>query len=165
MRNAALIGQKIFPRDELVRAVNRWKLLGKKVVFTNGVFDVLHRGHLENLSTAAAEGDVLIVGLNTDASVKRLKGPERPIHDEAFRAWMMASLAIVDAVTLFDEDTPLELVKAITPDIIFKGGDYTPEQVIGGDHVVANGGEIRIVPIVEGYSTTNIIARIRNSKT
>lgn len=163
MRNAALISQKIFPLEELIRTVNRWKFLGKKVVFTNGVFDVMHRGHLEILSTAAAEGDVLVVGLNSDASVKRLKGPQRPIHDEGFRALMMASLVVVDAVTLFEEDTPLELVKAITPDVIFKGGDYTPEQVVGGEHVLANGGQIKIVPIVEGYSTTNIIARIRNS--
>lgn len=163
MRQAALIQSKIYQREELAREVNRWKFLGKKVVFTNGVFDILHRGHLQILSEAAASGDRLVVGLNTDASVKRLKGEERPVNDEGFRSLLMASLAIVDAVTLFEEDTPYELIRAILPDVILKGGDYTLEQVVGGDLVLAQGGEIRIVPVVEGYSTTGLISRIRNS--
>ncbi len=135
--------------------------MGKTISFTNGCFDILHSGHIASLSEAAKEGDILIVGVNTDASTKRLKGDERPVNNENSRALLLASLAITDAVTLFDEDTPLELIKAVMPDVIVKGGDYTLDQMIGAKEVMANGGRVVINPIVEGYSTTGIIEKIR----
>ena len=156
------IPEKIFNRDELVRQVSRWRLLGKKIVFTNGCFDILHSGHLEVLSRAAEAGNILVVGLNSNESVSRLKGPQRPVNSEAFRTLMMASLQIVDAVSVFTEDTPLELITAIQPDVLVKGGDYTPETIVGADIVTRNGGSVLVVPIVQGYSTTGIIDRIRS---
>jgi len=152
---------KIYNRAYLLKQVAVWKFLGKNISFTNGCFDILHAGHILSLSEAAKEGDVLVVGVNTDASTKRLKGPERPINNENDRALMLASLSIVDAVTLFDEDTPYELITAIMPDVIVKGGDYTFEQMIGAKEVVANGGRVVINPILQGYSTTGIIGKIR----
>jgi rfaE bifunctional protein nucleotidyltransferase chain/domain len=152
---------KILNRDALAQLAKQWHAEGKKIVFTNGCFDILHRGHLEVLTTSSGFGDVLVVGLNTDASVKRLKGPERPVNDQDFRSWMMASLEMVDAVTLFDEPTPLALIEALQPDVIVKGGDYTPDQVVGATEVLARGGEVKIVPIVKGYSTTLLIEAIR----
>ncbi|ULQ57810.1 D-glycero-beta-D-manno-heptose 1-phosphate adenylyltransferase [Flavihumibacter rivuli] len=147
---------------ELQREVTRWKFLGKKIAFTNGVFDIIHRGHIFSLSQAAQEGDVLIVGVNADASVKRLnKGPERPINDQDSRALVLASMVMVDAVVIFEEDTPLELIKAILPDVIVKGGDYTVDQVAGAKEVIANGGKVVINPIVEGFSTTGIVKKMR----
>jgi D-beta-D-heptose 7-phosphate kinase/D-beta-D-heptose 1-phosphate adenosyltransferase len=116
---------------------------------------------LQILTASAGFGDVLVVGLNSDASVKRLKGPERPVNDEEFRLWMMASLELVDAVTVFDEPTPKELVTVLQPDVIVKGGDYTPDQVVGASEVLARGGEVKIIPIVQGYSTTSLIETIR----
>ncbi|MEJ7683388.1 MAG: D-glycero-beta-D-manno-heptose 1-phosphate adenylyltransferase [Segetibacter sp.] len=135
---------------------------GKTISFTNGCFDILHAGHITSLSEAAKEGDILIAGVNTDASTKRLKGNERPVNDENSRALLLASLAIVDAVTLFEEDTPLELITAIMPDVIVKGGDYTMDEMIGAKEVIGNGGRVVINPIVKGYSTTGIIEKIRN---
>lgn len=125
------------------------------------MFDILHAGHMASLSDAAREGDILIVGVNTDASTKRLKGSERPVNDENSRALLLASLAIIDAVTLFDEDTPYELITAIMPDVIVKGGDYTIDQMIGATEVVANGGRVVINPILQGFSTSGIIETIR----
>jgi rfaE bifunctional protein nucleotidyltransferase chain/domain len=162
MKRPELLPSKIVTREELVRSVARWRLLGKTISFTNGCFDILHAGHIASLSDAAKEGDVLIVGVNTDASTKRLKGEERPVNNENSRALLLASLAMVDAVTLFEEDTPLELIKAVLPDVIVKGGDYTVEQMIGAKEVLANGGRIVINPILEGYSTTGIIGKIRS---
>lgn len=161
MKRAETIPSKIYTREELVKAVYRWKFLGKKISFTNGCFDILHTGHIASISEAAKEGDVLIVGVNTDTSTKRLKGEERPVNNEKSRALLLASLAIVDAVSLFEEDTPLELIKAIMPDVIVKGGDYTLDQMIGAKEVMANGGRVVINPIVEGFSTTGIIDKIR----
>jgi len=161
MKRPEIIPAKIQTRDQLVKSVARWRFLGKTISFTNGCFDILHSGHIASLSDAAKEGDILIVGLNTDASTKRLKGDERPVNNENSRALLLASLAITDAVTLFDEDTPLELIKAIMPDVIVKGGDYTLDQMIGAKEVMANGGRVVINPIVEGYSTTGIIEKIR----
>jgi D-beta-D-heptose 7-phosphate kinase/D-beta-D-heptose 1-phosphate adenosyltransferase len=135
--------------------------MGKTISFTNGCFDILHAGHIASLSDAAKEGDILIVGVNTDASTKRLKGDERPVNGEDSRALLLASLAMVDAVTLFAEDTPLELIKAILPDVIVKGGDYTLEQMVGAKEVMENGGRVVIKPILDGYSTTGIIGKIR----
>jgi rfaE bifunctional protein nucleotidyltransferase chain/domain len=161
MKKPEVIPFKIFTREELVRQVARWRLLGKTISFTNGCFDILHSGHIASLSEAAREGDILIVGVNTDASTKRLKGEERPVNNESSRSLLLASLAIVDAVTLFEEDTPYELIMALLPDVIVKGGDYTFEQMIGAKEVVANGGRVVINPILEGFSTTGIIEKIR----
>lgn len=161
MNKVSLIQDKIVDREQLREKASQWRKEGKKLVFTNGCFDILHKGHLEVLTASAGFGDILVVGLNTDASVSRLKGPERPVNHESFRTWMMASLQIVDAVTLFDEPTPWELLEVLQPDVIVKGGDYTVDQVVGAKEVLARGGEVRIVPIVQGYSTTALIETIR----
>lgn len=132
-----------------------------RVVFTNGVFDLLHPGHIDVLRAAREQGDALIVGLNSDASVRRLKGPERPVRTEAERAYVLAALRCVDVVTVFDEDTPLELVRAVLPDVIVKGGDYTEDTVVGAPEVRARGGDVVIVPLTPGQSTTSIIEKLR----
>jgi D-beta-D-heptose 7-phosphate kinase/D-beta-D-heptose 1-phosphate adenosyltransferase len=133
-------------------------------VFTNGVFDLLHPGHIDLLRAARAEGGALIVGLNTDASVRRLgKGPGRPVRPEADRAYVLAALAAVDAVVLFDEDTPLELIRALRPDVLVKGGDYTIDTVVGATEVRATGGRVVIVPLRPGQSTTAIIRQTRTA--
>lgn len=133
-----------------------------QVVFTNGVFDLLHPGHIDVLRAARAQGDVLIVGLNSDASVRRLnKGPERPVRTEADRAYVLAALACVDVVTVFDEDTPLELVRTLLPDVIVKGGDYREETIVGAREVRARGGRVVVVPLTPGQSTTSIIEKLR----
>ncbi len=165
MRNAAIIPKKIYTLDGLKHAVAVWRFLGKKISFTNGVFDILHQGHIYSLSQAAQEADILIVGLNSDASVKRLnKGPERPINDQNSRALVLASLLMVDAVVIFEEDTPYDLITAILPDVLVKGGDYTVERVVGHREVMDNGGTVVINPIVEGFSTTAIVQRLRAQK-
>jgi rfaE bifunctional protein nucleotidyltransferase chain/domain len=148
---------KIFNRSVLGNRLAMWRLLNNKIVFTNGCFDILHRGHIEYLSQANDLGTVLIIGLNSDASVKRIKGEGRPVQDESSRALLLASLRFVDAVVLFDEDTPLELIKFVEPDVLVKGGDYTEETIVGADVVKARGGEIVTVPLVEGYSTSLIL--------
>lgn len=157
MKRPDLIQNKILTSIEAVQRTKQWRLTGKKISFTNGVFDILHKGHISSLSQAALEADYLVVGLNTDASVKRLKGESRPVNDQEARALVMASLVMVDAVVLFDEDTPLELIKAIMPDVLVKGGDYTVEQIAGAKEVIANGGRVVINPILEGFSTTGLI--------
>ena len=132
------------------------------VVFTNGVFDLLHPGHVDVLLGARAEGSHLVVGLNSDASVRRLgKGPERPVRSEADRALVLAALEMVDAVVLFDQDTPLELVRQLEPDVIVKGGDYTPANVVGAADVMARGGRVVIIPVTPGHSTTSTIEKLR----
>jgi rfaE bifunctional protein nucleotidyltransferase chain/domain len=161
MKKPEVIQTKIYTREELIKQVARWRFLGKSISFTNGCFDILHSGHISSLSEAAIEGDILIVGVNTDASTKRLKGYDRPVNDESSRTLLLASLAIVDAVTLFDEDTPYKLITALKPDVIVKGGDYTLDQMVGAKEVIANGGRVVINPIVAGYSTTGIIEKIR----
>lgn len=130
------------------------------IVFTNGCFDLLHYGHLHYLSAARELGDRLIVGLNSAASVSRLKGPHRPINDEATRQHLLAALEVVDAVVVFEEDTPLELIRNIMPDILVKGGDWKPEQIVGSQLVLEAGGQVRSLPYIEGYSTTAIEAKI-----
>jgi D-beta-D-heptose 7-phosphate kinase/D-beta-D-heptose 1-phosphate adenosyltransferase len=147
-------------RDWAAAAAWRRDLHGR-VVFTNGVFDLLHPGHIDVLLGARARGDHLIVGLNSDASVRRLKGPERPVRTEAERAYVLAALEMVDAVVVFDEDTPLALVQHLLPDVIVKGGDYTPSSVVGADIVRARGGEVVIIPLTPGHSTTSTLERIR----
>lgn len=163
MKSVSSIPHKIFTLDELKLQLSRWRLLNKKIVFTNGVFDILHEGHIASLSEAAAYGHILIVALNADASVKRLKGDSRPVNGENSRALLMASLVMVDAVILFEEDTPLNLIKAILPDVLVKGGDYTLEQIVGAKEVMTHGGEVKINPILEGFSTTGIIDRMKNT--
>jgi D-beta-D-heptose 7-phosphate kinase/D-beta-D-heptose 1-phosphate adenosyltransferase len=160
MKLPQIISQKIFDRPGLIHQVNRWRVLSKTIAFTNGVFDILHQGHIASLSDAAREADFLIVGLNSDASTKQLKGPGRPINDQHARATVMAALLMVDAVTLFDEDTPLELIKAIRPDVLVKGGDYTLDQIVGAKEVLSWGGRVVINPIVPGFSTTGILEKI-----
>ncbi len=145
----------------LLRHVNMWRSQGKKIVFTNGCFDILHHGHLDLIAKAADLGNILIVGLNTDASVKRLKGNDRPVNHEKDRLFQMASLLCVDAVCLFDEDTPEELIKSINPDVLVKGGDYTIDKIVGAKNVLDNGGSVEIIPFVQGYSTTNLIDNIK----
>ncbi len=162
MNRADLIPQKILTAEQAVQKTAQWRILGKKISFTNGVFDILHQGHIFSLSQAAKEGDYLVVGLNADVSVKRLKGESRPVNDQDSRALILASLVMVDAVVLFEEDTPLELIKAILPDVLVKGGDYTVEQIAGAKEVFANGGKVVINPILEGFSTTSLIEQMKN---
>jgi D-beta-D-heptose 7-phosphate kinase/D-beta-D-heptose 1-phosphate adenosyltransferase len=139
-----------------------WRRMGERVVFTNGCFDLIHTGHIELLTFAAREGDRLIVGLNTDASVKKLKGPTRPIQAELDRARIIGALRAVDLVVLFDETTPLSLIDAISPDVLVKGADYTEDQVVGGDVIKARGGRVALFPVVEGRSSTKIVERMRS---
>jgi D-glycero-beta-D-manno-heptose 1-phosphate adenylyltransferase len=160
MRNAEIIQQKIYTLPELLKQVARWKFFKKQLAFTNGCFDILHEGHIFSLSQAAKEGDILIVGINSDGSTKRLKGKSRPINNEHSRSLLVASLVMVDAVVIFEEDTPFELITAIMPDTIVKGGDYRIDQVVGAKEVIANGGRVVINPIVQGFSTTGIIEKI-----
>ena len=148
---------KIFDLKVLGNRIAMWRLLNNKIVFTNGCFDILHRGHIEYLSQARDNGDVLIIGLNSDASVRRIKGEGRPVLDEMSRALVLASLRFVDGVVLFDEDTPFELIKLVQPDVLVKGGDYTEKTIIGADIVKANGGQVVVIPLVEGYSTSKIL--------
>jgi len=144
----------------------RWRgAVRGRVVFTNGVFDLLHPGHVDVLVGARSRGDVLVVGLNSDASVRRLKGPERPVRSESERAYVLAALAAVDALVVFDEDTPLSLVLHLRPDIIVKGGDYTPGSVVGAREVQAWGGEVAIIPLTPGQSTTRILEKLRGRAT
>jgi rfaE bifunctional protein nucleotidyltransferase chain/domain len=150
--------QKIFERDALIDEFGHPREL--RVVFTNGCFDVLHRGHVEYLAAARRMGDVLVVGVNSDDSVCRLKGPGRPINPEGDRATVLAALEAVDAVTLFSEDTPLALIQRLLPDVLVKGGDYEVSNIVGASEVAAAGGEVVVVPLVPGRSTTNILQRM-----
>ena len=160
MKNIDIISQKIFSLSGIIHKVTQMRLTGTTISFTNGCFDILHRGHIASLSQAASVADFLVVGVNSDASTKKLKGEGRPVNDEQSRALILASLIIVDAVVIFDEETPLELIKAIRPDVIVKGGDYTIDQIVGAKEVMAYGGKVIINPIVEGYSTTGLIDKI-----
>jgi rfaE bifunctional protein nucleotidyltransferase chain/domain len=152
---------KIVTRPELLEKVTAWKTKGLRVVFTNGCFDLLHLGHVDYLEKAKQLGDKLIVAVNTDASVSRLKGPERPLQDEMSRARIMASLLFIDTVILFDEETPYELIKAVMPDILVKGDDYAIENIVGHDIVLQNGGEVKTIQLVKGYSTSGIVDKIK----
>jgi D-glycero-beta-D-manno-heptose 1-phosphate adenylyltransferase len=163
LKRTDCIPEKIFANVKIVLQVAQWRLQSKKIAFTNGVFDILHSGHIYSLSQAAKEADYLIVGLNSDASVKRLKGETRPINNQESRALVLASLVMVDAVVIFEEDTPLELINAIMPDVLVKGGDYTVEQIAGAKEVIANGGRVVINPVLEGFSTTTIIEQSKRA--
>jgi D-beta-D-heptose 7-phosphate kinase/D-beta-D-heptose 1-phosphate adenosyltransferase len=154
---------KILDRTRVVQLYGRPR--EESIVFTNGCFDILHRGHVEYLTHARSLGDRLIVGLNTDASVTRLKGPGRPVVEQDDRAYVMAALACVDAVTLFDEDTPAVLIGALLPDVLVKGGDYAPDQVIGREVVESHGGRLVLIPFISGRSTTALLQRVRTQET
>jgi rfaE bifunctional protein nucleotidyltransferase chain/domain len=160
MKVPQIIPPKIYDLPGLQHQLRRWKLLDKTIAFTNGCFDILHQGHIASLSDAAREADFLVVGVNSDASTRRLKGPHRPVNNQDSRALLLASLLMVDAVIIFDEDTPLELINAILPDVLVKGGDYTLEQIVGAKEVMAAGGKVVINPIVPGFSTTGLIDKI-----
>lgn len=161
MRAVAPIEKKIMTLAQAKAFMQACKITGKTVAFTNGCFDILHPGHLFSLAQSAQEADYLIVGLNSDASVQRLKGPTRPINNTESRATVLANLVLVDVVVVFEEDTPLELIKTLLPNVIVKGGDYTIETIVGSKEVIAAGGKVIINPIVEGFSTTNIIEKIK----
>lgn len=163
MNHPELIQNKIFNLPDLIHQVAQWKFMGKRVAFTNGVFDIIHEGHIYSLSQAAKEADKLIVAVNSDASVKRLKGESRPVNNEKSRLLVLASMIQTDAIVLFEEDTPLELIKCLLPDVMVKGGDYKPEQIAGAAEVIANGGRVVINPLLDGISTTNIIDMLKNS--
>lgn len=163
MKKADIIEEKIMDLAKAQSMIASWKVLGKTVAFTNGCFDILHEGHIFSLSAAAKEADYLVVGLNSDASVKRLKGDARPVNTQHSRALLLASLLMVDAVVIFEEDTPLQLITALMPDVLVKGGDYTIEQIVGSKEVMANGGRVVINPIVAGFSTTGLIQQIKSS--
>ena len=150
-----------YTAKEAENTLSLWRFKDDKIVFTNGCFDILHRGHIEYLAKAASLGTKLVIGLNTDASVKRLKGDSRPINDENARAVLLASLVFVDKVILFDTDTPRDLIDFVQPDVLVKGGDYKPEEIVGYDIVKAKGGEIVTLDFVEGYSTTSLIEKMK----
>lgn len=155
---------KIYKNEaDLKNQVHSWQNQGKKVVFTNGCFDILHVGHVTYLEEAKNEGDILVVGVNTDASVRVLKGPSRPIHDEQSRLMVLAALESVDAVILFAEDTPLELISTLRPDILVKGGDYPVESIVGYSLVTGYGGTVKTLSLVEGYSTTLTEQKLKKS--
>lgn len=155
-----IIQNKIFNYNTINAPLAYWRFKNMKIVFTNGCFDILHRGHVEYLAKAASEGDVLIIGLNTDASVKNIKGPSRPVQDEKSRAIILAALSFVQAVVYFDQDTPYNLIQLIQPDVLIKGGDYKIDQIVGYDIVKDKGGIIKTIDFVPGYSTTNILNSI-----
>lgn len=159
MKAKEITQNKILDRQNLANSLARWRFKQKKIVFTNGCFDLFHIGHLELIQEAATLGDILLIGLNSDVSVKRLKGVERPINNEQWRAKILAALFCVDAVVIFEEDTPYELIKIIQPDILVKGGDYKKSDIVGADLVEAKGGQVCIYPIVEGVSSTILLQK------
>jgi D-beta-D-heptose 7-phosphate kinase/D-beta-D-heptose 1-phosphate adenosyltransferase len=161
MKNITAIQLKIFTPDQAKHFVAAARATGKKIALTNGCFDILHEGHIYSLSEAAKEADLLIVGVNSDASVRKLKGENRPINSEQTRALVIASLLIVDAVVIFEEETPVELIRVTQPDIYVKGGDYTIDQLAGADIILGYGGKVIINPFLQGFSTTGLIEKIK----
>jgi rfaE bifunctional protein nucleotidyltransferase chain/domain len=159
MEQLNLIAAKIYTRDHLLRQMHIWRFKGKKIIFTNGCFDILHLGHVEYLAKARDMGSILIIGLNSDDSVRRLKGSHRPINDEDARSMVLAAFSFVDAVVIFDEDTPAELIEQIKPDVLVKGKDYEGKKIVGADFVKANGGEVVTIELTKGYSSTGIIQK------
>lgn len=154
---------KIVTRADLAAKLQQWRAEGKKIVFTNGCFDLLHAGHISYLTDAASLGDVLILGLNSDASVQRLKGPDRPVNDDKTRSSVLAGMFFIDAITFFEEDTPLELIKMVQPDVLVKGGDYQIDQIVGAAETIEHGGSVQVLTFIPGYSSTAIIEKIRRS--
>ena len=163
MSNLKRIKNKIFSAERISRQVDIWKNYGKEIVFTNGCFDIIHRGHIEVLARAADLGDKLIVGLNSDVSIQKLKGKDRPIIQENSRAILLAALDFIDAIVLFSKETPLDLITTLKPDILAKGGDYKIDTIVGHKIVKENGGEVILIPFVDGFSSTNIINKIKKS--
>lgn len=163
MKASERISEKIFTKDQLKHRVLQWRVLGKTVAFTNGCFDILHKGHIHSLVHAAKEADYLIVGLNSDMSVRHLKGPGRPINNESARAEILASLVMVDAVIIFHDETPRDIIIFLEPDVLVKGGDYSAEQIAGAKEVLASGGRVVINPLLEGYSTTHILSKLKST--
>ena len=164
MTNLEIIKKKIVQPEQLRRNVAVWRMKDLKIVFTNGCFDLLHQGHIDYLSKAGDLGDVLVIGMNSDSSVKKLnKGANRPIQNENDRALILSALQFVEAITIFNEDTPLGLIKIIQPDVLVKGGDWKENEIVGADVVKSKGGNVVVIPFVEGYSTTNIEKKIKNS--
>ena len=163
MSHLKKINSKIFSIENLKTQVSTWKKSRQKVVFTNGCFDVIHRGHIEILARTADLGDKLIIGLNSDSSIQKLKGKDRPIMDENSRAILLAGLNFVDAIVLFAEETPLNLISTLNPDILTKGSDYEISTIVGNEIVTENGGEVILIPFVDGVSSTNIIDKIKSS--
>ena len=161
MKHLEKIYDKILNSESLEERLNLWRKEGKTIVFSNGCFDILHRGHVEYLSKAADLGDILVIGLNTDASVRRIKGPLRPVNDEKARAVVLAALEFVDAVIFFEEDTPYNLIKFVQPDVLVKGKDYKAEDIVGYDIVVGKGGRVETIELVDGFSTTKTIEKMR----
>ncbi len=161
MRILDTIINKIHTIESIQSKLVYWRFKNQKIVFSNGCFDILHRGHVEYLAQAADFGNRLIIGLNTDASVRRLKGAGRPVQDEIGRSIVLASLSFIDAIILFDEDTPYNLIKTIKPDFLVKGDDYKPENIVGYDIVTQNGGKVVTIKLVEGYSTTSVVNRMK----
>lgn len=159
MNNLEFIKSKILRDTDIGRMLAYWKFKNYRVVFTNGCFDIMHMGHVDYLARAADLGEVFVVGLNTDKSVRSIKGPGRPLQDEASRSLLLASLSFVRAVILFDQDTPVELITRVKPDILVKGNDYKPEEIVGADIVTSQGGKVMTLDIVKGYSTTNIVKK------
>ena len=162
MKHLEKIYDKILNKESLEEKLNLWRKEGKTIVFSNGCFDILHRGHVEYLSKAADLGDILIIGLNTDASVRRIKGPSRPVNDEKARAVVLAALEFVDAIMFFEEDTPYNLIKNVQPDVLVKGKDYKAEDIVGYDIVTNKGGKVETIELVEGFSTTNTINKMKH---
>ena len=151
---------KIHTTESIQSKIAQWRFKNEKIVFSNGCFDILHRGHIEYLAQAADFGVRLIIGLNSDASVRRLKGVNRPLQDQVSRSVVLAALTFVDAVIVFDEDTPYELIKSVKPDFLVKGNDYKAEDIVGYDIVKENGGDVVTIQLVDGYSTTSIVTRM-----
>jgi len=163
MSHLKTLNSKVYYLDTLTKQVKQWKMAGKKVVFTNGCFDIIHRGHIEVLARTADLGDKLIIGLNSDQSIQKIKGEDRPVIDEQSRAILLAALSFVDAIVLFSEDTPLELISALLPNVLAKGGDYEIETIVGHEIVQKNGGKVKLVPFVDGFSSSTIIDKIKKS--
>ena len=164
MRPGNSISSKIMTLPQLQQRLAQWRVMGRTVAFTNGCFDILHAGHIASLTAAAQEADYLVVGLNADTSVKALKGAERPVTGEAARAQLLAALAMVDAVIVFTEETPRNLIVALKPDVLVKGGDYKVEDIAGAQEVISWGGRVVINPILPGHSTTGTIEKIQKGK-
>jgi len=161
MEYLQILQNKIIDKNHLSKLVENYRLKNQTIVFTNGCFDLLHRGHVTYLAQAASLGNRLIVGVNSDSSVQKLKGLHRPIQDETTRTLIMASMHVVSAVILFEEDTPLDLITLIQPDFLVKGGDWEPSKIVGANEVLSYGGQVKVIPFIDGFSTTNIETKIK----
>ena len=162
MSNLQNIRSKIFLLTDLKKQIVKWKNNGEKIVFTNGCFDLLHKGHIEVLANTANLGDRLVIGLNSDSSIRNIKGANRPILSEESRSILLAALQFVDAIVIFTDETPEKIIKSIIPDVLSKGGDYIIEEIVGSDIVLQNGGQVILIPFLVGYSSSNIINKIKN---